>query len=129
MTIKSIFIPLAIALGAVGAYLFMHNQTPQTPKAGGLGQIISGPTTSTFATVLTTNTLVLATSSSRQYAAIVNDGANPVYLSIYSGAVADSGILLVANGGSYEINDQNLFTAAVYGIASSSSSNVSVLYK
>jgi hypothetical protein len=130
MTIKNIILALVIgALGAVGGGLIVSHNQQQEPTAGGLGALITGPLTSASSTVTTTSSQVLATSTSRIYAAIVNDGSNSVYLSVGVNAVAGKGILLTANGGSYEINDQNLITGGIYAITSTGSSNVTVLYK
>jgi hypothetical protein len=43
-------------------------------------------------------------------------------------AVADKGIYLAPSGGSYEINEQNLFVGAINGIAVGGNSNVTVTY-
>jgi hypothetical protein len=78
------------------------------------------PTVSAGANVsTTTSSVILATSTSRTYAVIVNDGTLPVYLALRNGAPAthQSGIRLSA-GEAYEIRDVNLYAGAVSAIAS-----------
>lgn len=70
----------------------------------------------TGADVTTSSTPVLAANASRGYAAIVNDSDAVVYLALGAAAVANQGIRLNANGGSYEINWTNLFRGAINGI-------------
>lgn len=66
--------------------------------------------------VTTASTLIKAANASRLYLAIVNDSDTTVYLGIGAAAVANQGIRINANGGSYEINWTNLYTGAIYGI-------------
>jgi hypothetical protein len=102
---------------------------PQTsaPKAGSadFNSFYRIPT-NTLVTCGTGSTLAIASSSARQYTALVNDSSNSVYLSLGSAAVSGSGIRLNANGGSFEITPDNLWTGAIYCIASGSS-NLSVV--
>ncbi|CAM5999297.1 unnamed protein product [Sphagnum balticum] len=83
---------------------------------------------STGVSVGDTSTLLLPASSGRVYAVIVNDGSEPVYLAMTGGgaAVANSGVRLNADGGSYEINFLNQYVGAIYGITATSTSNVTV---
>lgn len=84
-------------------------------------------TTPQEVTVGTSSTLITATSSSRQYLGIVNDGDTAVYINFGNAAQLGKGIRLNANGGSYEVNGENLFMGAVYGIATSTPSDVSFI--
>lgn len=110
----------------------MQSIAPQASQALG-GSVPGGPTGSGGGTrftniplnsnvvVTTSSTLVAATSTARQYLTIVNDSANTVYISEGQAAVGSNGIRLNASGGSYEINALNLYTGAIYAIASSTS--------
>jgi len=90
---------------------------------------IRGVATMASTTVGTTSTLIFATTTGMMLnRTIVNDGSTNVYLGIGSAAVSGKGIRLNANGGSYEINNNNLFTGAIYGI-SSANVNVTTLEK
>ncbi len=90
---------------------------------------IRGVATMASTTVGTTSTLIFATTTSNMLnRTIVNDGTTNVYLGIGSEAVSGKGIRLNANGGSYEINNNNLFTGAIYGI-SSTNVNITTLEK
>ena len=74
-------------------------------------------------TVTTTSGLLRATTSGSGYAAIVNDGANVVYLNFGDRpAVLYSGLRLNANGGTFEINDENLYKGAIRAITASGNS-------
>lgn len=68
----------------------------------------------TSCNVTTASTLVLAADRYRAYACIVNDSAVVVYLSLGNAAVTNRGIRLNANGGSYEITNDNLWQGAIY---------------
>ena len=66
--------------------------------------------------VTTSSGELVASNSSREYAAIVNDSDTDIYLALGQTAVANRGIRINSGGGSYEINWQNLFTGAINGI-------------
>ena len=83
--------------------------------------------TNTFATVGVASALALAANANRKYAIFVNDSANIIYLGLGAAAVVGSGIRLNANGGSYEINWQNLYTGEIYAIAGGAGSNLSII--
>lgn len=85
-----------------------------------LNRFVKAPTNTIGSCTSTSGTLV-ATSTSRQYVAIVNDSANTVYLSLGKAAVGSNGIRLNANGGTFEMGSEALFTGAINCIASSTS--------
>ena len=89
--------------------------------------------TSSQMAVTTTSSLILATSTNmdRRYVALVNYGANVVYLGFNGApAVVGSGISLNASGGSYEIiPGQNLYMGAISAISSGGNSSLSVVEK
>lgn len=122
-----------MAILAVVIYSFIPRTQSISPGIayGDSGQpnYMSGaPTVISSATVGTGSTLVLASSTARLYAVIVNDSADPVYLAIGNAAVSGKGIRLNANGGSYEMDSLNLFTGAVNAISGGSGGdNVTVL--
>lgn len=95
--------------------------------SGQINQFSTG--TNTSASVTTSNTSIVAGNSGRQYLVLVNDGANPVYLGFGATAVANKGIRLNASGGTLEINQDNLFTGAINGIATGGTSVVTVFEK
>jgi hypothetical protein len=64
------------------------------------------------------STLALAGNTQRAYALFENnDPSNDVYLSFGPAAVVNSGVLLKANGGSYEMADGNLWRGPVNAIS------------
>lgn len=71
---------------------------------------------------------VLASNVNRQYLRITNIGAGGVYLGFGSTATVFTGVL-VAAGGSYEINPLNLYKGAITAIATTSTSTLSIVEK
>jgi len=63
------------------------------------------------------STLVLAANVHRADAVFVNDSNQPIYLARGNAAVLHQGIRLNSAGGSYEINEHNLFLGNIYAIA------------
>jgi len=72
------------------------------------------------------STVVLNANPARKHVVIVNDGSQEVYLSFGAAAVAGKGVRLNKQGGSYEIDDRNLWQGAIYGITASGSSSLTV---
>jgi hypothetical protein len=95
-----------------------------------IGHIIRDATTITIAHSVATSgvasTTALAANASRKYALIVNDSANAIYIFLGATAVLNQGIRLNANGGSYEINETNLYTGIITTITTVASQNVIV---
>lgn len=90
---------------------------------------LSGPVSSaTNAAVAVgiASTAVLAANANRRFATFVNDSANTIWLCMAAAAVINTGIRLNANGGSYEINQTNLYTGQVTAIAAGAGSNLCV---
>lgn len=63
-----------------------------------------------------TSTLVIAANPKRADAEFVNDSDVVIYLARGHDAVLNKGIRLNASGGSYSINNRNLFLGAIYAI-------------
>ena len=78
---------------------------------------------STGVTVGSTSTNVLAANASRKKAIIVNDSNETIYLKYGTGATANSGIRLNANGGSLE---EDVYTGIITGICASGGKVVTV---
>ena len=113
------------------------SNTPVTEEY--LGDYLPGD--SVAGSVVTTSTLptrVLERNSGRRYAAITNDGTENVYLYLqnFSSAVAASsvvkrnqGIRLNANGGSYEIVNDNLMLVDVWVSTTSAKQTITYVEK
>jgi hypothetical protein len=116
----------ALVASLIAVFLVLRPQTTG-PKAGAadFNSFFHIPT-NTSATCGTGSTLAVASSTARQYTAIVNDSANTIYISLGAAAVSGTGIRLDAAGGSYEIKPDNLWLGAIYCIASGSS-NLTVI--
>lgn len=126
-TIKIVSIGLVL-VGIFFAFKVSHVSTPTVSQFGSANApSILKTATNTNVSVLTSSTTILANRTSRSHAVIVNDGTNVVYLSLGATAVANKGIRLNPSGGSYEINEQNLFIGEINGIAVGGTSNVTVL--
>jgi len=82
--------------------------------------------TTTSVAVGVTTTVVLAANPMRRMAVFVNDSNQPIYLALEDAAVMNQGIRLNATGGTYEINDENLFLGAVNAIAAGGAKNLTV---
>lgn len=116
-----------LALGGAAWQAFNSNSTG---TLSGGENIFFTVSTSSAVTVGITSTFLLATSTERQYCAIVNDGSNPIYLSFNDvPAVANSGLRLNASGGSFEIDSNNLYKGALRAIASGGTSVTTVTCK
>lgn len=85
-----------------------------------LNRFIKAPT-NTSVSCGTSSTLAVATSTARQYIALVNDGATTVYLGLGTSATSSSGIRLNASGGSYEMGVSGLFTGSIFCMSSATS--------
>lgn len=72
------------------------------------------------------STPVLAANPRRADAVFVNDSNQVIYLARGEAAVMNEGIRLNANGGSYEINRNNLFLGAINAIATGGDKNLTV---
>lgn len=82
--------------------------------------------TDTSVSVEVTTTEVLAANPARADAVFVNDSNQPIYLARGNDAVLNAGIRLNANGGSYEINSNNLFLGVINAIATGGAKNLTV---
>ena len=69
--------------------------------------------------VTTSSTAVLAANAARLSAVICNNGAVDIYLRLGTPAVANQGILLKANGGSYTIGSTNLYKGIITAVTAS----------
>jgi hypothetical protein len=58
----------------------------------------------------------LASDTARKYALFVNDSDSTIYLFLGATAVASQGIRINASGGTYEINQSNMYTGQVCAI-------------
>lgn len=72
------------------------------------------------------STAVLAVNATRIFAQFVNDSDEEIYLDLSALAVMNEGIRLNANGGSFEINQTNLYTGAITAICATGGKNLTV---
>lgn len=78
----------------------------------------------TTKSVTTTTQEFLAANESRKYALIVNSSDVGIWVSFGAAAVIGTGVFLAAAGGSYELDNDNLYLGAINGIAASGSGKV-----
>lgn len=120
------FVALAVALIviAVGAG-FVSNVSLKS-----LGEPVFGSritvSTSTKVAITTASVELLAGNSNRDCAYIVNDGANTMYINVGADAVANEGIRLNANGGSFDIESDNLLVLVINGITKTGTTTATV---
>lgn len=116
----------ALFVGILFGYYSTNNK-----NLGGISIPFNRVSTSASSTVGTTAVEVLSANTGRIYAVFTNDGSDDVYLNL--GATTTSavgmGIRLNAGGGSYEINDLNLYTGEVSAISESAGINLCVTEK
>lgn len=67
---------------------------------------------------------ILAVNEFRKRAIIVNGSDVGVWLSFNATAVIGTGIYLAPNGGSFEIDPEEIYTAAIHGIAASGAGKI-----
>lgn len=67
--------------------------------------------------LIATQEEVVPNNPERRYCLLVNDSDATAYISLGSPAVANQGIRVNANGGSYEINLTNPFSGPIYAIS------------
>ncbi|MES2224993.1 MAG: hypothetical protein V4478_03325 [Patescibacteria group bacterium] len=121
---KTIIISTVIALGILfGAY---HIAKPQSFGAANAPTLLKNAT-NTGVAVGVASAAILTTNTARQNAVIVNGGSNAVYLGFGTAAVVGQGVYLAPSGGTYQINDQNLYIGAINGITSTQTSQVTAL--
>ena len=127
-TLKNSLIALAGTLIVVGLSIGLSFLSiNKTLADSGQPNFIKKMNVSTGITIGTSSVDALDASSGRVYAVLVNDSANPIYLSLNgAAAVVGQGIRLNANGGSYEINLSNQYIGQINAISGSSNSNLTV---
>ena len=122
---NTILIIIAFLLGGAIAYMTLGSNVLGAPNTG-----IFYSATNSKAAVTATWSTVLQGNSGRVYGAIVNDGANTVYLNLGpTTSTAGYGIRLNANGGSFEINQSNLYLGAITAVTVSGTSTLSIVEK
>ena len=72
------------------------------------------------------STLVVAANPARADLELVNDSNQPIFVARGNTAVLNQGIRLNANGGSYSMNNRNLFLGAIYAIAQGGAKNLTI---
>lgn len=71
-----------------------------------------------------TSTLVLAANDRRKHAIITNSSDVGVWLAFGEAAQVGYGVYLASAGGSYQIDEGNLFVGVIYGISASGDDKV-----
>lgn len=84
------------------------------------------PATATAASVGVASGVAVAANTSRRGLILVNTSANRISLAFGAAAVLDSGITLMANGGTYTMDGNSFTTAEIRAIASGAASNLAI---
>lgn len=98
-----------------GAFSFTESSSPT-------GLTAAAPTTA----AVTVDAQILAAASTRAGLVIVNIGAKNVYLGLGATAVVNSGITLMAGGGTWVMDDRTFFTGAIRAIADTGGTTLSL---
>ena len=123
---KNLLFVLGLILG-LSIFLVANNQTPNLGAVRGAN--IFGSANQTAVTVATSSTLILARDTNRLYVMLCNDDSSHyIDIGFSSSASSTTGFKLTA-GECYEIDGDNLYLGAIYGIANTSSSVITTLYK
>lgn len=114
---------VALAIAVAVIIVAFGNARPASGSTFTQTYLSFSQASTTVATVTTSSSLILASSTDatqRYYATLTNDSTgNLIYISLGKPAVTGTGIRLNP-GQSYTINENNLFTGAVYGIGTTS---------
>ena len=110
-----------VILDSDGNFLSSTNPLPIAKK------IATATTQTGNVSVAAASTEILATNANRNFAELVNDSNEEIYLSLGGTAEASKGIRLNPLGGTYSINAMNLYTGAINGICASGSKNITVV--
>ncbi len=100
---------------ANGALSFTESSTPTSLVA-------AAPAT----VAVTTDAQILAGAATRAGLVIVNIGSKNVYLGLGATAVVNSGITLMAGGGTWVMDDRTFYTGAIRAIADTGGSTLSL---
>jgi len=120
----------AVSGAALALVLLWLQPEPQLGNLGTAGaNSFSGDVTNSSSSVSTSSAQVLASNGLRQYAILVNDGDNNVYLAFNATATARSGLRLNSNGGALEINSQNLWLGAINAATETGTTTLTILEK
>lgn len=127
MNNKNISITAVVIVFLIAALYGITHSSSTPSRAGGLDYNLLPPKPLTNTNVACTSTSgqLVATSSSRQYLALSNEGTTSVYLSFGTVAQGSQGIRLApaasTSASFYEINNLNLYQGTINCIASSTS--------
>jgi len=103
-------------------------------KTNSLGQMyVTSFGTLTATTSLTSQQLILPANEARTYAVITNDSDTAIYLNLSpetaSSTNTNFAIRLNANGGTYVIDETNLYVGNIYASSSVAGKNILILEK
>jgi hypothetical protein len=127
----------ALAIGVIGA-IYTFSGDKLGGRSGGNLPEFEEPAITSTTTSATENKLVLNNNSGRKYSLIVNDSDTVIYLypDDFASASAASntlmgnlGIRLNANGGSYEINYNNMYRGQLWLATTTANKKVLILDK
>lgn len=119
----SIFITVAFLSGAyasnIKSNIFGGRSSVNNPLS-----YSSSSLTETATTTQAPSVLVLSANSSRTYARITNDSDTAIYIGTASTSSINEGIRLDADGGTFVINQDNLYTGEFWATSSAASKNI-----
>ena len=139
MRTKLLFIGLFLAITITGCNIKPPVTLPEKEiDLGGrsatetiLDYSFSSITHTSTSTSASANIKLLDSDADRQYALIENDSDTIVYVGLTSASstvVANTGIRINASGGTYEIDQDNLYTGEVWMATTTASKNILITY-
>lgn len=81
----------------------------------------------TSATISSANSTVVAANGGRRFLCLVNDSDTVIYVSLGTPARVNKGIRLNALGGSFMMDDRNLYQGIITGITTSTATGLKYL--
>ena len=121
--IKDFGLSICGVLVGAGIVFILFQYNSSLGGASDPNRLQSGITTSRVNVASASSTEILAKNTAREYALIVNTCNDEVFVALEDTASKNFGFMLTGNGGSYEINPDNLWIGAGNGIASTSNAN------
>ena len=122
---------LLVAVAAFATVLLLTPKIqPLEPKVLGAVEFnVHQTATNSNVSITTASTRVVATSTARESFIAVNDGAYDMYLCRADVCAVNTGILLNARGGTYEMEASDAYSGSITAIASGGTSNLAISYK
>jgi len=126
--LSKILLTLATVLVIGLMAIALDKSSSKTIGDSNVPNLFASATNSSVAVSASTSTTIMSFNGNRQFASVCNNGANTVYLSFNAAAVVAKGYILNSTD-CFEINNTKNYTGSITGIATSSTSTVTIIEK